>query len=171
MMNYGSFIDADKSSTARYDSLTGLRGQPKQTWYQSIRVWVYTSILVFSVGAVAYGISTLDALELKVIHNRLPLFVTLSNGDIQNRYQLKVLNKTNRPQRITLMLKSSIDAELVNVAKTYILDPSGISPIDLFVKVKKAKLMAESYPIIFTVETVEGEPLQAIRKSVFIGPK
>lgn len=69
------------------------------------------------------------------------------------------------------MLQSSIDAELVNVAKTYTLDPSGISPIDLFVKVKKAKLMTESYPIIFTVETVEGEPLQAIRKSVFIGPK
>jgi polyferredoxin len=33
--------------------------------------------------------------DVNVIHNRSPLFVRLSSGDIRNSYQLKVLNKTH----------------------------------------------------------------------------
>lgn len=155
----------------RYDSLSGLRGQEKQPWYQSIRVWVYTSILAFSVGAVAYGISTLDALELKVIHNRLPLFVQLSNGDIQNRYELKVLNKTDRPQWVNITLQSSINAKLIGAEQTVELKPSGINPISVFVKAEDTRLTQESYPVTFTVETAHGEHFSAKRDSIFIGPR
>ena len=38
------------------------------------------------------------ALDLNVLHDRNPLFVTLSDGSIRNGYTLKILNKAREPQ-------------------------------------------------------------------------
>lgn len=58
------------------------------------RTFYYGAVLA-SVGAVMlYAMLTRAALELHVQHERNPLFVQLSGGDIRNSYTVKILNKT-----------------------------------------------------------------------------
>lgn len=55
----------------------------------------YYSAVMGAVGAIMlYALLTRAELELHVQHERNPLFVQLSNGDIRNSYTLKILNKT-----------------------------------------------------------------------------
>lgn len=153
----------------RYDSLSGLRGEMKEPWYRRIRVWVYLNIMLGSVGAVIYGFSTLEALELKVIHQRQPLFVQLSDGSIQNRYQLKVLNKTDQPRQVHIGLHSPFYAELM-VEHSIEAKASGVTPVDVFVKAPRHALSRDSTPVTFTIHSTDNALLKASRQSVFLGP-
>lgn len=47
---------------------------------------------------------TRDRLELNVLHDRNPLFVTLSDGSVRNGYSVKILNMMPEPRRIRLKL-------------------------------------------------------------------
>jgi len=59
------------------------------------RTVAYAAILSF-VGSLMLGaILTRTETDLNVIHNRSPLYVRMSSGEIRNNYQLKVLNKTH----------------------------------------------------------------------------
>ena len=59
------------------------------------RTVFYTAIMSL-VGALMLGAVLMRTqTDLNVIHNRSPLYVRLSSGDIRNNYQLKVLNKTH----------------------------------------------------------------------------
>ena len=61
--------------------------RPRTVFYAAIMALVGALML----GAVLMRTQT----DLNVIHNRSPLYVRLSSGDIRNNYQLKVLNKTH----------------------------------------------------------------------------
>jgi cytochrome c oxidase accessory protein FixG len=61
--------------------------RPRTVFYAAIMSLVGALML----GAVLMRTQT----DLNVIHNRSPLYVRLSSGDIRNNYQLKVLNKTH----------------------------------------------------------------------------
>lgn len=57
---------------------------------------VFYAAIMSIVGALMLGaIVTRSETDLNVIHNRSPLYVRLSSGDIRNNYQFKVLNKTH----------------------------------------------------------------------------
>lgn len=62
----------------------------------------YATIITLVGGFMAYAIFTRSPLELNVIHNRNPLFVTLSDGSIRNSYTIKVLNKTHEDRHYQL---------------------------------------------------------------------
>lgn len=47
-------------------------------------------------------LATRDRLELNVLHDRNPLYVTLSDGAIRNGYEIKILNMMPEPRRIQL---------------------------------------------------------------------
>ncbi len=52
------------------------------------------------------------SLDLNLMPDRNPLFVTLSNGDIRNGYTLKVINKTNVAHRYRLSVEGLPDATI-----------------------------------------------------------
>ena len=57
------------------------------------RVIIY-AILIAAVGAIMlFGLSTRTTFELNVIKDRSPPYVRLANGDIQNGYAIKLVNK------------------------------------------------------------------------------
>jgi polyferredoxin len=61
----------------------------------------YAGILVMAVGLLAWSISQQAAYDLTVAQVREPIFVQLSDGRIQNSYEIKINNKTNK----SLMLR------------------------------------------------------------------
>jgi cytochrome c oxidase accessory protein FixG len=74
------------------------RGQPaskgRMRWIRPRTVF-YAAILSIVGALMLAAVFMRTETDVNVIHNRSPLFVRLSSGDIRNSYQLKVLNKTH----------------------------------------------------------------------------
>ncbi len=154
----------------RYESLQGLRGRAEPRWYWRPTVWGYLGILLVALGSVGYGLSQLHALELNVLHHRQPLFVLQSDGSIQNRYRLKILNKTDQVQQLRLHLSGPAAARLVIGGGTLSAQPSGVTRADVQVRIPAQALKQESTPLVFHIRSVDDSELKAERESVFIGP-
>ncbi len=64
---------------------------------------------------ILYGLLTRDRLEVNVLHDRNPQFVTLSDGSIRNGYTVKLLNMIPEPRTITVSLDGLDGASLAVV--------------------------------------------------------
>jgi len=89
----------------RYASLNELEGKTVKKIYQHPRTLVYLGIILLAFGGIVYGLTHLGSMTLKVIAERQPLFVRMSDGSIQNKYEFKVLNKTDRDLFVTVMVE------------------------------------------------------------------
>jgi cytochrome c oxidase accessory protein FixG len=79
------------------------------------RTFYYGGILSLVAIAMIYQLIARPPIELHVMHDRNPIFVQLSSGEIRNGYTLKILNKTHDH-------------------KTYSLDVRGIKSFEIDVK-------------------------------------
>lgn len=74
---------------------------------------IYYALILCVVGAVMlYALINRSELDMNVLHDRNPLFVQLSNGDIRNGYDLKILNKTHDEHIYSLSIKGLEDANI-----------------------------------------------------------
>lgn len=74
---------------------------------------IYYAMILAIVGMVMiYALSSRSPLELTVLHDRNPLFVMLSNGNIRNGYDIKILNKTHDHRHYTLDIKGLENADV-----------------------------------------------------------
>jgi cytochrome c oxidase accessory protein FixG len=156
----------------RYASLDELEGKPTKALLKRPRVWVYTAILTAALAGIVYGLSTLDAVELKIIHERAPLFVTLSDGSIQNKYTLKILDKTPEQLAVRISVSGPEGLRPVGAEEPVTLRAEGVTAAVVFVKVPRQNLQQEQEPIRFRVEATrpDGQVVHAERESVFVGP-
>ena len=157
----------------RYASLDELNGETVKPMIKRGRVWVYSTILLLAVSGIVYGLSSLDAIELKVLHERAPLYVALKDGSIQNKYTLKVLNKLSEDIRVRVSVSGPAGATLIGAEKPINARNGFVSPAIVFVRVPRKELTADQTPIRFQIEGVRssGEVLRSQRTSVFIGPR
>ncbi|MFT6914762.1 MAG: cytochrome c oxidase accessory protein FixG [Motiliproteus sp.] len=153
----------------RYDSLNGLRGVPQAVWYKRSRVWTYLGILALAVTGGIWGLATLNALELKVIHHRQPLFVLQSNGAIQNRYRLKILNKTDQQLEARIAVSGAESLVVIGASESVRLLPSGVTAQDVFVRIPPRSLDSRPRQLLFKITADRGQ-LEASRYSVFLSP-
>jgi cytochrome c oxidase accessory protein FixG len=89
---------------------------------------VFYAVIMSMVGSLMLGAIVLRSeAEVNVIHNRSPLYVRLSDGDIRNNYQIKVLNKSNfdrtysvalqglTPRSVELLAAGDVPVKTLNV--------------------------------------------------------
>lgn len=111
-------------------------------------------------------------LELHVLHDRNPLFVQLSDGEIRNGYTLKILNKTNMPKAYSLSVKNLDDAQIEVMAAGdakqdhLVVAPNGIA--SYHIQVSSTVQPAEPRDIIFTLSDTQDDTLRSEYDSVFI---
>jgi len=81
----------------RYDSEKNLASPepapPKLHW-KRLKIVGYGVALVLMTGYLGYSIATRSTFDRSVNQVRQPLYVVLSNGDIRNRYQIRITNKS-----------------------------------------------------------------------------
>jgi len=157
----------------RYASLDELQGKPTKRLLLRPRVWVYATILLAALVGILYGLTSLAPIELKVLHERAPLFVTLSDGSIQNKYTLKVLNKLNEDVSVRVSVSGGPDSLVLTGAEEEITAKHGfVSPAMVFVRIPRKDLTEERIPIRFHIEgqRASGQVVKSDRESVFIGP-
>lgn len=91
---------------------------------------------VYFAAWVAVGVAMLIALSLRpsvglnVLHDRNPLFVMLSDGSIQNGYDLKILNMTPQPREFIVSTQGLPGATLTGPG----VDETGLSQIEVAVE-------------------------------------
>ncbi len=157
----------------RYESLDDLQGGKSTPIHKRGRVWVYCTILTIALSGILYGLASLDSIQLKVLHDRQPLFVLQSDGSIQNKYRLKMLNKLKNPVDVRISVSGLATLKAVGNEDLVTLKPGTVTAKDVFVRVPRADLAAESADVNFVIEgqTEDGLTLRSDRTSVFIGPK
>jgi cytochrome c oxidase accessory protein FixG len=157
----------------RYASLDEMEGKPVKRLLLRPRVWVYTFILTVALLGITYGLSTLSAVDLNVLHERAPLFVQLSDGSIQNKYTLKLLNKANDDLLVTISAESAVPIELVGAEKPFKIKHGEVTPAIVFVKIKRKDLGSESVPVTFyaKAQLPTGADVSTQRESAFFGPR
>jgi len=157
----------------RYASLDEIEGKPVKRMLLRPRVWVYTSILSVALIGIIHGLSSLSAVDLKVLHERAPLFVLLSDGSIQNKYTLKLLNKSNDDLLVTMSADSPVPIEVVGADEPFRIKHGEVTPAIVFVKIKRKNLSSETVPVTFFAQAQlpSGADVSTKRESAFFGPK
>jgi polyferredoxin len=157
----------------RYASLEELQGKPAKALYKRARVWIYGSILLVAWSGIIFGLTSMDAIQLKVLHERQPLFVLQSDGSIQNKYTLKILNKLTEDLALEITATGPEPLELIGADDPVTVEHGGVTRAVVFARVPRKYLEAETQPIVFQVAGTngEGELISSDRASMFIGPR
>ena len=155
----------------RYASYDEIQGLPTVKVFKRPRVLVYFTILTLALSGIAWGLTHLGSLELKVLHERSPLYVRQSDGSIMNRYELKLLNKVDHEVELTVTAQG-IDDLVLTGAETPIAVPSDrVKSHTVFISVPAEKIPGERTPIVFTVVDKDNPNSTAHYESMFIAPE
>lgn len=155
----------------RYASLDELSGKPVKPLYQHPRTLVYLGIILLAMGGIVYGLTHLGSMALKVLPERQPLFVQMSDGAIQNKYAFKVLNKTPNDLHVKVSAEGGIPGQVIIGAEHAPLTHHGRgTTFTVFVRAPGYNIQQAVTPIRFRVESVEDPTVFAEYSSKFNAP-
>jgi cytochrome c oxidase accessory protein FixG len=155
----------------KYASWESIMGHKTIPILKRTRFWVYSIILLLSIVGIIYGIGSQAALELKVIHARLPLFVMLSDGSVQNKYTLKILNKKTQDLRVKISARSSDIRDLKLKGELDVLAKRGkVTSVVVFATAAGENIKDKSTPVIFIIKSKDkdGNVIEDERTSMFL---
>jgi len=155
----------------RYASLDAIEGKPTRTLLRRPRVLIYLGILSVVFAGIVYGLTHLGVLKLRVIHSRQPLFVQLSDGDIQNRYDIKVQNKTSNDMQVKITASGMPGHKLVGAEAPLLTRSNGITTTAVYVRVPRDMIVQDTTPLEFRIESLDHGENSASYQSVFVGPR
>lgn len=114
--------DTDVAVTARVNHQT-----PPKFRILRTRTVLY-AILISAISAlIVWGLATKATIEANVLKDRSPPFVQLSNGDVQNGYTLKLVNKVSEPRTMIVSI-TGVEGLSFNVIG---FDHNSAEPIEL----------------------------------------
>ncbi|GMQ88856.1 MAG: cytochrome c oxidase accessory protein CcoG [Gammaproteobacteria bacterium] len=94
----------------RYTSEKESEGKKSPIW--KLKTIAYGLALLIAISGLIWSVSSQAPIEVAVVQVRQPLFVRLSDGRVQNSYELHLENKTNDPVDLALMIHGLAGAEL-----------------------------------------------------------
>jgi polyferredoxin len=121
---------------------------------------------------ILYGLTHLGSLELKVIHSRAPLFVQMSDDTIQNKYDVKVLNKLDSDVEVMITAEGPQGVEIVDGDRPLTIKPGKLASRILYIKVPNSNLTQSREPLKFRVyDIAKPEEHVVTYESAFFGPE
>ena len=176
----GKYWYAFVASVAMFGSLYALfdtmnKKVSNQKWHQ----YKYARYLLFSLFVVfpaiiwgSYRLNYSGPLRLTVIAERQPLYVFESDGAIQNKYVLKLVNETDKDLHISFSATSDMKEQSVLGVETPLLIKHGkVNEYTIFIEVPGKYVSKEITHIDFKVQSTEDPTIQAKYRTVFNGPK
>ncbi len=128
------------------------------------RTFIYTA-LYFAIGlGMLVHLSLRDRLSVKVLEDRNPQFVVLSDGSIRNGYELKVLNMKGEARQFRISLKGLKGSVLRQVGSdtrnrdwvVIEVEADKTRSMHLFVTMPKYEVSKSKIPFTFRVSTLGG---------------
>lgn len=142
------------------------------------RTLIYTGIYAALGIAMLVHLSMRERLDVRVLADRNPQFVVLSDGSIRNGYELKILNMKGEAQQFLITL-GGLRGPVINeagstsTARNWIATdvlPDSTKALKVFVTMPKGNLFQSSTPFSFTVSQM-GSPEQKTVQATFEAPK
>jgi cytochrome c oxidase accessory protein FixG len=143
------------------------------------RTIIYASLLVVVSAVMVMALMLRPHLDITVLHERSPLFVRLSDGQIRNGYTVRILNKTHAIERYALTLHGMKEyrTNVVGVEETgdpahplvLAAKPDSVESYRVYLTAPRDELHGNSTPVVFEIEE-QGSHDMARHDSVFIGP-
>ncbi len=155
----------------RYSSEHELEG--KKTKRLKAKNIGYAFILSVTVAALVWSVVTRSNLEMLVRQVRQPLFITLSDGRIQNRYDIKINNKTTKPTKYKILIEGLSNAEL-DMGKFNIIHVAAEHSVKIIAKVRMSAkdLSMSSSKFNFVLVPIDSKLEQNItQQNVFYIPE
>ena len=134
------------------------------------RVLIYGIILLGCFTALIYGLTTRSDIELDISRDRNVLYRELGNGDIENIYSLKILNKDREDHRYQITIEG-LDAARLKLDDDNLLVPSAnAASFHLRVIANPDTLPKGVSRIHFTVTAVDNTSITVTSDARFVGP-
>ncbi len=165
-----------------YDSIANQvareHGEPTRWRFLRPRTIAYLGLLAVVVTVMVVSLSTRSRLDITVLHDRSPLFVRLSDGDIRNGYTFKILNMERADKTYTLTTEGIDDATLtvigqaVEDAEEAVLaaKPDDVQTYRVFVTAPPSSLDGRATDFEFVLRDHETNET-VTRATVFSGPE
>lgn len=141
------------------------------------RTAIYASILVLIGAGMLIALAARAAVDVNVLPDRNPLFVTLSDGSIRNGYTVKILNKSREPRTFELSIAGLEGARLAVAGQgqagtteaELAAEPDAVTTYRVYVSAPQGTLTEEAEDLTMIVtDRASGEA--ARHETVFRGP-
>ena len=149
-----------------YHSERELQGG-KTHWLRP-RLIGYGIALVLMIGAFIWALHDRSMLSIDAAKDR-SMFRENQLGQIENTYLLKVINKTQQPQRYALTLADSPDLRLQAPAQLQ-LNPGEILDVPVTVIRENQQATSSTLPVQFVIQNLTNAREQAQTQSIFLSP-
>jgi cytochrome c oxidase accessory protein FixG len=106
----------------RYTTENMLTGKPRHLL--RVRTLIYGGLLTFLLVTFAWGVMHRSALIVEILRDRNALYRETSDGEIENSYAIKLVNKTDLPMHLRIALEDA--APLYIVGRTEFDVPSAV---------------------------------------------
>ena len=124
------------------------------------RTYVYMAMWSLIGLGLLYSLLTRDRLEVNVLHDRNPQFVTLSDGSIRNGYTVKLLNMIPEPRTIVVTIQGLQGAEMsvvgidlpVGRSVPISVEPDRLKMLKVFVRQPAGQIQGTAQAFKFRVE-------------------
>jgi cytochrome c oxidase accessory protein FixG len=144
------------------------------------RTIIYGLLMLVIGGAMAWSFALRPRLDITVLRDRAPLFVTLSDGSIRNAYTFKVANKTRQSRAYAMTVSGLSGAEIKVIGETDDLDasertatisasPDSVATYRVYVTAPRGSVTATSTPLTFHLSDTANADKDS-HASVFLGP-
>lgn len=154
----------------RYASLAEFSGKKLPPLLKRPRVVVYGSIMAFAAIMIVYGLFTMSPIDVKALHERSPLFVKMSDGSIQNKWVVKVVNKSNQPLHASISVTGH-EGLTVIVDELIKVQAGNVGSTTLFVRIPHKALDDISIPLNIHVQDINNPDVHTYYKTNFLSPK
>ena len=136
----------------------------------------YGLVLIIFAATIVWGLGTRSDIEISVRQIRQPLFVMLSDGHIQNRYDVKINNKTEYEKFLSVKTKDLNGAEIdlgsrYKKAKYFKISPGASSVIHITVKRLPKNATQENRKFEFIISDFKNKEVSWTQKANFFIPK
>jgi cytochrome c oxidase accessory protein FixG len=154
----------------RYESENGL--DHGKTHFFKLRTYGYGLAIAGAIGFLIWSMSGHKIIESTARQIRSPLYVTLSDGRILNKYNLSVVNKSMLASRFDLSIEGLPGAEVdISPIKDVSLRPDERQKLLVKVRLDPAKSRSKQRKFQFVLTPTEGEVKETIYiESQFILP-
>jgi polyferredoxin len=111
----------------------------------------------------------MSPIDVKALHERSPLYVQMSDGNIQNKWTIKVVNKSNFPMQAEITVEGPEGMTFV-ADKVITVAPGNVGATTLLVKIPKKLLTESRVPLKINVVDLNNPSIKATYESDFLGP-
>jgi polyferredoxin len=123
-----------------------------------------------------YALVMRERLQVNVLHDRNPQYVTLSDGAIRNGYTVKLLNMIPEPRTFSIAMDGLPGATMTAVGAIdagdgtllVAVEPDVLKSLKLFVKMPAADLPGQAVPFHFVVRDIDGQESASTAASFFV---